>query len=128
MIDQHIIIGKKLLEAYPSGVCSQGVARDIALQLPRVINDFRYKPNWQLEAYKPLKINLISSTCHHRGTKTAADYHLSKEGYIKLASLLVSPRVAQQKQAHSFNFNEDDYILVGDTFVRRRQPRQEALL
>lgn len=84
IVDQHKRIAKLFFAEFPFGsVCSQGVARDIALQLPRAINDFRYKPTWKLEDYHTkYGINLLSVKCKHG--KTGRDYLLNEEGYRRL--------------------------------------------
>ena len=97
---QHHIIADLFLEAYPNPICSQGYGRDIALQLPRVINDFRYKEAWQLEDYKPLKENLTSVKCTHKSTKAAADYKLSEKAYQKL------------KKIYAHKISGMDYVFV----------------
>lgn len=135
MKNQHLQIAQILISAYPAGACSQGYGRDIALQLPRVISDFRYKPTWQLESYKPLKENLISVDCIHPHTRQAADYKLSAQGFEKLRkhySLTTTGTPAPQpKQYHEIMLEEmDKQVKVWSERLQRwtwETPKREQL-
>lgn len=78
---QNNEIADIFLNNYPKSVCSQGIARHLAIQLPRAISDFRYTVI-KLEDYKPLKVNLKSSRCKHG--KNGVDYSLTEKGFNKL--------------------------------------------
>lgn len=84
-------IAEHLVKAYPGSICSQDFARDIALQLPRVMNHLRYLPEWQVEMLgvkAKWGINLKSDPCKHPGTRQARDYKLTPLGYQRLVDAL----------------------------------------
>lgn len=89
-ITQYEKIGNLLLNAYPSGsICSQSVARDIALQLPRVINHLRHLPQFKVDDYQTkYGQNIVSLHCSHSGTNLARDYKLTIQGYDRLKKVV----------------------------------------
>ncbi len=106
---QHNKIANLFFEVYPKPICSQGHGRDIALQLPRVINDFRYKEPWKVEDYKGSKNHLIALKCIHPDTKNAKDYKLSEIAYYKL------------KKMYTPKLSGNDFVFVNDKPVLKSQ-------
>lgn len=127
-------IAELLLKAYPlTSVCSQSLARDIALQLPRVINDFRYKPQWKLEDFHTKwGINLKSVKCTHAGTRQARDYKLSTEGYVRLGRHYTpgsqAPTIPLERPKEAWMMEYYAYQKEGRTYKREVTPDIEPLL
>lgn len=135
-LDNHFKLARELVKAYPVGsVCSQGELRNSSLQLPRDVNDLRYKYPWNLEPFKGAEYNLISSPCIHKGTKQATDYSLSEQGYRQLKDYYKlthagesqpEPLKTWEPQEELVSYKKGEYI-YWDTPENVARIRQEGL-
>lgn len=120
-------------------VCSQDVAREIALQLPRVINNFRYLPQFKVEdIHTKWGINLKSVPCIHEGKKRARDYILNDEGVLRLMRAYYSkssplnrstePQIQAEQPKNPWEMEYESYIgKDGRTYHRPIENKQETL-